>query len=160
MYLSFDKVCIPIRSRQGRRFQRPRITTMSTPRLTILTRLLVVTFYSIYATPVASPGDLLASPRSWAICCRRRCAAIIGGECGKHEFNCRKTENPIDFRGCEYNLAVEGSLSKCISLFPICFPDCCWLVLRMHFSISRQLIINQQIHSPTNPWETLKSASF
>lgn len=146
MHLSFDKLCIPIRSRQGRRLQRPRITTMPTPTLTILARLLVVTFDSVYATPIASPGDLLASSWSWAICSRRRCAVTaIGGECRKHESNCRKIQKPIDFQGRGFNLLmkVQADVSLCSHIFPRLLLD----GLRMHFSISRQLIINQRIHS-------------
>lgn len=125
---SFRKLYIPICGWQRRRLQGPRITTMPASTLTILTRLLVVTFDSVYATPIASPGDLLASSWSWAICSRCRGAVTaIGGECGKHESNYRRTENPMDFQGRGFNCLLMDVQADVSLYFPL-FPGCCWIV--------------------------------
>lgn len=93
---------------------------MPTPSLTILTWLLVVTFDSIYTTPIAGPRDLLASSWSWAMCSRCRGAVTaVSGECGKHEFNCRKIEGSIDFQGRGFDLSVDGSPTYFPSVFHV-----------------------------------------
>jgi hypothetical protein len=67
---------------------------MTTPTLTISARLLIVTFDSIHATPIASSGDLLASFWSWAIGsgCRGGAGISSGGESGKHGLVFEKEE--------------------------------------------------------------------
>lgn len=61
---------------------------MPTPSLTVLARMLVITFDPVYATPIASPSDLLASSWSWAICsgCRGGAGIGISGKSGKHDL--------------------------------------------------------------------------
>jgi hypothetical protein len=61
---------------------------MPTPSLTVLARMLVITFDPVYATPIASPSDLLASSWSWAICssCRGGAGIGISVKSGKHDL--------------------------------------------------------------------------